>query len=206
MVVAALKDPLFAEPCRSLLKATDSRVRAWACTALSELNYRPAFADILAMIASNSNRVRRHAREAAASMQGLPLRTHYVHRVIPGLHIPPLVLISEDDPAIIRFNQRFIQRMGCQVEIATSEEKTVELALHVFPQVIITDNLKYNDCLSGLNMTWDLCRRKELRETLFFMLTVDEVEPMFLWGGGDAYFSKPLDLRKFGRIMEDYLL
>ena len=206
MVVAALKDPLFAEPCRGLLREPDSRVRAWACTALAELNYRPAFADILAMIIDPSNRVRYHARQAAAAMQGDPPRTHYVHRTIPGLHQQPLVLISEDDPTIIQLNQRFIRRMGCLVEFAVSEEKTVELALQMRPQVIITDNQKAPDNLSGLNMTWDICRRKELRNTLLFMITVDLVEPIFLWSGGDAYFSKPHNLTILGRTLEDYLI
>ena len=79
MVVAALKDPLFAEPCRVLLSEPDSRVRAWACTVLALLNYRPVFAEILAMITDRSNRVRYHAREAAALMQGDAPRTRYMH-------------------------------------------------------------------------------------------------------------------------------
>jgi hypothetical protein len=50
-----------------------------------------------------------------------------------------------------------------------------------------------------------LCRRKELRDTLIFMITADHVEPIFLWSGGDAYITKPLNLRLFGQTLEDYL-
>jgi hypothetical protein len=92
------------------------------------------------------------------------------------------------------------------VECASSEEKTVESAIKTLPQVIITDNQKAPDNLSGLNMTWILCRRKELRDTIFFMVTVDQVESIFLWSGGDAYFSKPLNMAKFGRTLEDHLI
>jgi CheY-like chemotaxis protein len=204
MVVAAFKDSVYAEPSRALLKAYDSWVRAWACTALAILNYRPAFSEILERINDHSNRVRYHARQAAASMQGEESGERYIHHHQSRDQFQH-ILISDDDPSFAMSIQKLVNKMGFQVEFAPSAEKTTELALRVKPQVIITDNQKNNDNLSGLNMTWDLCRLNMMRETVIFMVTVDFVEPIFIWSGGDAYFNKLIGLAMLGRTIEDYL-
>lgn len=74
------------------------------------------------------------------------------------------------------------------------------------PQVIITDNQERRDNFSGLNMTWDLCRNLDLRETILIMLTADEVEPMFLWQGGDFFLNKQrYGGARLGPVLEMYM-
>jgi len=77
-------------------------------------------------------------------------------------------------------------------------------ALLLKPLAIVTDNQKGRDNLSGLNMTWDICRIPELRETVLFMLSADYVEVAFLWGGGDCFIHKG-DLVNPGKPVVDYL-
>ena len=93
-----------------------------------------------------------------------------------------------------------LQQRGFTTYTAATEQETVALAQKVKPQVVVTDNQKITrdakgtlivkDDLSGLSMTWDLCRIPELRETILIMFTADEVEPIFLWQGGDLFLSK----------------
>jgi DNA-binding response OmpR family regulator len=101
-----------------------------------------------------------------------------------------LILLSDDSPNLR--NQVEIAMRGRRYRFATAatEQETIEAALRFKPLAIITDNQKGRDNLSGLNMTWDLCRRPELRETVLFMFTKDDVEVAFLWNGGDRFMRK----------------
>jgi CheY-like chemotaxis protein len=202
MVAAALKDKLYEKSAEALLESTDSRVKAWACTALAELNSRDAFAKIQALTRGTDNRVRCHARRAVRKMEGFPPAARRYHG--RGAVKSRLVLISEDDNDIQRYLNFYLSRIGYMVQTASNEQETTEFAIKLHPQVIITDNQKDNDSLSGLNMTWDLCRRKELRATLFFMVTADRAEPMFIWSGGDEFFTKPVDVNIIGLKLREY--
>jgi hypothetical protein len=206
MVVAALKDPLYAESAKLMLSSPDSRVRAWACTALAALNYQPAFGLLQEAKQDSSYRVRYHAWQAVWQMSGIhrgPGRHH-----IRAQQSELLVLISEDNIDFqLQLNLQ-LSKMGFPVQIASTELDTVDLAVKLRPWLIITDNQKIKlggqvDNLSGLNMTWDLCRNKNLRETLIFMVAADSVEPIFLWSGGDAFFPKPIGL-EFDRTLRGY--
>lgn len=53
-------------------------------------------------------------------------------------------------------------------------------------------------------MAWDLCRHTQARETVIFMFTEDQVEPIFLWSGGD-YYMGPANLENLTRVMIEYL-
>jgi len=201
MVVAALKDRLYVDPARRMLKSTDSRVRAWACTALAELEYREAFGEILELTHDPSSRVCNHARQAVQKMRGWSRPPHRFHFRAPQKEL--LVLISEDDKDWqLKLNLQ-LTRMNFLVQIASTEKDTFELAAKLHPWLIVTDNLKETDCLSGLNSTWDLCRNQELRDTLIFMVTADFLEPIFLWSGGDEYFHKPVGL-EFDQVVRAY--
>jgi DNA-binding response OmpR family regulator len=99
-----------------------------------------------------------------------------------------------------------LQANAFGVRFAASEEETVELASKLRPQAIITDNQKARDNLSGLNLTWDICRRTDLRETVIFMLSADQVEPAFLWSGGDYFLLKHrANLEEMMRAVVEYL-
>ncbi len=204
MVVAALKDPLYVGYIRKLLLHSDSRVRAWACTALAELKDLDGFTHIQPLTQDPSSRVHYHANKAMRSFQTLAQEMHRHHKRTSVAKT--VILASEDDESILKYYNFGLSRMGYLVQIASNEQDTVEIAIKLRPHVIITDNAKDNDSLSGLNMTWDLCRRKELRDTLFFMVTVDIVEPIFLWSGGDEYFEKPTDIDRLDKMIKAYLI
>jgi CheY-like chemotaxis protein len=201
MVVSALKDVGFVEQAKFLLNSPDSRVRGWACYYLGEVNHIQASEKLFALSNDPSHRVRFHARKAFISMHGgenvFSAGRQFMHDQFP-------VLISEDSPKGRENLAKILQKQGFTTYTADTSMETIECALKCKPQVIVTDNQKitfvadpksgrqprYVDNLSGLNMTWDICRIRELRETLLFMLTADELEPIFLWYGGDVFLSK----------------
>jgi len=187
LVVASMKDRIFAPNARNLLGSDDSRVRAWACFALAHLKDDAALEQILALRNDPSCRVRFHARRAAQVIGGRP--------VPPGR--PPLghaqmgdLVLLSDDGAGMKNPMEIALKRRYRLAAAATEQETLNLALRFKPLAIITDNQKGRDNLSGLNMTWDLCRRSELRETVLFMFTVDYAEVAFLWNGGDWFIRK----------------
>jgi len=204
LVVGALKDSRFADRARRLLVSPDSRVRAWACFALGQIKDESALNQIYAMNADPSHRVRVHAWQAVQAIVGPEESARHF-----PIHIPTwesLILISEDSENIRATLSNLYRKMKFQIRVASSEQETLDLALKLKPQAIITDNQKRTDNLSGLNMTWDLCRKPELRETIIFMLTGDFVEPIFLWSGGDCFLSKQKStLDNLAEVVLEYL-
>jgi HEAT repeats len=203
MLVAAMKDRKFAPNARNLLDNDDSRVRAWACFALAHLKDEPALEQIMALRDDLSPRVRFHARRAAQVILNRP--------VPPGRHllesdpvIPEMILLSSDNPNVQKFLEVALRAKGYRLTSTATEQETLQAALQLKPLAIITDNQKGLDNLSGLNMTWDMCRIPELSETVLFMLSADYVEVAFLWNGGDCFIHKG-DLVNPGTPVVDYL-
>jgi CheY-like chemotaxis protein len=188
LLIGILKDIQFSQFARSLLISSDSRVRAWACFALGQMKDESALEQIYAMNADPSNRVRVHAWQAVQALVGPEESArHFPIRIPPS---QSLILISEDYEGNRTVLSELHRKLGFRVRTASSEQETLELACELRPQAIITDNQKGQDNLSGLNMTWDICRRSELRESVLFMLSADFIEPVFLWSGGDCFLSK----------------
>jgi CheY-like chemotaxis protein len=207
LVVAALKDRKFAPNARNLLGSADSRVRAWACFALAHLKDETALEQILVLREDPAPRVRFHARRAAQHISGKPVppgRPLYGHGHM-GVHAGPLILVSDDDPEAGKRMLGIFGAKGYRVTQTFTESETLANALRLKPQAIITDNQKGGDNLSGLNMTWDLCRNPQLRETVVFMHTADLVEIAFLWNGGD-WFIRKLAREDLGKQVAEYLL
>lgn len=188
MLVGCLKEPRYRDRARELLIHPDSRVRAWACFALAQLGDEASVEQIRAMNADPSNRVRIHAWQAIRVLVG----PEESSRLFP-IRVPPnetLVLISEDAKKVQLQLSGLFGQMGFTAIVAATEKDTLAAALKFRPGAVITDNQKGRDNLSGLNLTWDICRHHELRETVIFMLTADAVEGVFLWSGGDYFLSK----------------
>ncbi len=204
MVIAALRDKAFIEQAIALLRSNDSRVRAWACSYFGAIIHQPASDLLFALTNDPSPRVRYHARKALAALQpgsesALDNRRKIIHGEFP-------VLISEDNRRGREQMSLALRQRGFLTYTAETEQETVSLAVKFKPQVIITDNQKGKDNLSGLNMTWDLCRNPELRETILIMLTADEVEPIFLWHGGDFFLNKQrFGSARLGTVLEMYM-
>jgi CheY-like chemotaxis protein len=217
LVVAALKDRQFAPNVRNLLGNDNSRVRAWACFALAHLRDEAAVEQLLALRKDPSCRVRFHARKAAQLISGKPvppggpMQGDLHWRGGPGGHVlrdlegmGALILLSDDDPKVWDALVRVYHGKGYRFASAATEQETLGLALKMKPLAIITDNQKGRDNLSGLNMTWDLCRYPELREVVLFMYTADHVEAAFLWNGGDWFVHKA-DAAKLGSAVAQFL-
>ena len=200
LVVSALRDKAFIVQASGLLKSQDSRVRAWACFYLGIIQHQPASDRLFALTNDPSPRVRYHARKALALLQpgsepGLIGSKQVIHPCFQ-------VLISEDNARNRIQLATQLERRGFFTHTAGSETETLAVAQKVKPGVIVTDNQKITrrpggigdqmiqDNLSGLNMTWDICRNPELRETIIIMLTADEIEPIFIWSGGDYFLNK----------------
>lgn len=190
LYLASLGDAKYADPVRKTLKSKDSRVRAWACFALGQFQDELAVEQIYRMKNDPSFRVRVHARQALqflvdrrTSDRYFPLRVRAREK---------LILISDDSKTNQDYLSSVLKKLGFLVITASTEQETIDLANRAKPQAIITDNQKGRgrDNLSGLNMTWDICRQPNLRETIIFMLTADQVEPIFLWNGGDYLLHK----------------
>jgi CheY-like chemotaxis protein len=203
LLVAAMKDRKFAPNARNLLGNDDSRVRAWACFALAHLKEDAAVEQIMALRDDISPRVRFHARRAAQVILNRP--------VPPGRPslgddpiMPEMILLSSDNSNVQTYMEVALKAKGYRLTSAATEQETMQAALLLRPLAIVTDNQKGRDNLSGLNMTWDICRIPELRETVLFMLSADYVEVAFLWGGGDCFIHKG-DLVNPGKPVVDYL-
>lgn len=204
LVVGSLKIEGFNVPMRGLLSQEDSRVRAWACFALGQLKDEAALDQIHAMNADPSNRVRFHAWQAVQAIVGSEETSYCLPRCIPSNGNP--ILISEDSKKMQSVLTSLFANLGFRVEVASTEKETIDKALRLKPQAVITDNQKGKDNLSGLNLTWELSRKAELRETVLFMLTADFIEPIFLWSGGDYFLSKTnCGLKDIGETVTSYL-
>jgi CheY-like chemotaxis protein len=217
MVVSALKDVGFVDKAKFLLNSPDSRVRAWSCNYLATVNHTEASEKIFSLCDDPSPRVRFNARKAFITMHGgenvFSGNRHFMHAQFP-------VLISEDSPKGREVLMTILQKQGFISYAADTARETIELAIKINPQVIVTDNQKitfindpkfgrqarYVDNISGLNMAWDICRLPELREALLFMLTADELEPIFLWNGGDVFLSKHrFGVEMLGGIIQEFM-
>jgi CheY-like chemotaxis protein len=160
---------------------------------------------IHAMNADPSNRVRFHSWQAAQAIIG-PEESSYCFPARSPAHVNP-ILISEDSKKIQSALTSLFAKMGFRVEVASTEQETIDKALRLLPQAVITDNQKEKDNLSGLNLTWELSRVAELRETVLFMFTADFLEPIFLWSGGDYFLSKfGHGLNEIAEVVAEYLL
>jgi CheY-like chemotaxis protein len=202
MVVAALNEKQMADRIVDQLDSTDNRVRAWACTTLAILQYKPALARIEELAQDSSQRVRQRAREASRSLQGNSAEHPGADSSIPQTDIQ--ILVSQDSQSAREFYKEFLENLGFCVHLSSTEADTVDTACVVRPNVILTDNQKNHDNLSGLNTTWDLCRLNQLRETVIFMVAGNLLEPIFLWSGGDEYFTKPLDVLILAEKLKEY--
>ena len=143
-----------------------------------------------------SPRVRYHARKAYISLNTEGSKIFFQERTVHGARFNGL--ISDDSPNSRNDIRAEISKYNHQIIIAATEKETIEMALEYKPQIIVTDNQKnYTladqkvvDNMSGLNMTWDICRHPDLKETIIVMFTFDAVEPIFLWQGGDLFLGK----------------
>ena len=192
MVIGCMENTNNADDARRLLNHSDSRVRAWACFALGRLHDESSVEKIYALCSDPSNRVRVHARQTLQKLVGFEKANWHIFARNHTQEQECRILISEDSLFSLRFLPGILRNEKHHVDTAETASLTLKKALASRPKIIITDNQKGLDNLSGLNMTWDICRTPELRETIIIMRTADFVEPMFLWSGGDYFLLKDI--------------
>ncbi len=196
MVISALHSAAFITQAKTLLNSPDSRVRGWACYYLGVVNAPQAVECFRNLFNDPSPRVRYHARKACVSLDPEGYDLWAQDRLVHGARFKGL--ISDDDPNCRNDIQHEIEKYGHLMATAETEKETIDKALDYKVQIIVTDNQKgYTigeqkvlDNMSGLNMTWDIYRNPNLRETIIVMFTFDAVEPIFLWQGGDLFLGK----------------
>jgi CheY-like chemotaxis protein len=173
---------------RYKLHHPDSRVRAWACFALGQLNDETAVERIAELETDPSSRVRIHAEDAIGSIVGhSPPNENGNDREPIG---EALILISDDSAGVQNQLASALEPLGYPLAFASNEDETLAMALDLHPAAIITDNQKGKDNLNGLRMTGKIANHPELREVVLFMLTADALEGAFLWNGGDYFLQK----------------
>lgn len=188
LYVGCSKQERYTPAIRRLLVHPNSRVRAWACFALSQLNDDRSVDQIRAMNADPSNRVRIHAWQALQVLVGPEQSQRPFPIRIPREEL--LVLVSEDSLMQQVWLGQILKHMGFNIIAAKSEPETLLLAYKFKPHAIITDNQKGRDNLSGISLTQQISRSKHLENCVLFMLTADFIEPVFLWSGGDYFLWK----------------
>ncbi len=199
LIIGSLKLKQYTSEIRDHLRNKDSRVRAWACFALGQCQDIEAADEILSLYEDLSCRVRIHAWQAIKLIDHKLFEKHYLKTRRP---FDEMVLVSNDDSALREFYSRVLSKIGYRVASASLEEETMRMANELVPKVIITDNQKNKDNLSGLNMTWNICRSPLLRETIIVMVSADFAEPAFLWNGGDYYLSTPINAHALYEFFE----
>jgi len=193
------------EMARQMLGHKDSRVRGWACYALGRFGGAEDEPRLLSLRQDRSIRVRLQARSALAQGRRWPVPMHSARRNYrhqPG----PIILVSDDHEGWRDHWKSELESQGFRVTQAACEDQTLEAALRLRPTVVITDNQKGRDNMSGLRMTEKASRMPELDDTLLFMFSADDIDGPFYWNGGDRCIPKdPATLRYVSRTLWEYL-
>lgn len=174
---------------RNKLFHPNSRVRAWACYVLGQMRDEISAEIIFTMKKDPSSRVRENARSALRKIIGeneaAPCSTNFTP-------VDAVILISDDSHGVQDLLAKWLQPIGSNIVFVSSEIETIEMATRLRPEVIITDNQKGKDNLSGLRTTLTLSVEPGLEETIFIMISADSLEGVFLWYGGDVFVPKHL--------------
>lgn len=191
------ENPRYANDFMLLIHHPDSRVRAWSCYGLGRLKFQKAIAQLNNLATDPFFRVRYRARQA---LSAIGQSSHHRHPAFKN----PLILISEDDQSFQKLIGVSMQRMGYITLFANTARETISLAQKHHPEIILTDNQKYNDNLSGIFMTSDLSRNSNTAHATIIMITADEIEPAFVWHGGDIFMPKQaFQINQVVRIVEN---
>ena len=168
---------------RSKLRHSDSRVRAWACFALRQLEDEAAADEISKLKSDPSRRVRYHAYRAIGAIVG----SGEAERLFPYQRKPQdcLILVSDDSHHVQTQISKILESDGYPLVFASDTDETLSKVEALKPAAIITDNQKNRDNSNGLRMTTMISSQSETREITLFMLTADWIGGPFLWHGGD---------------------
>jgi len=136
----------------------------------------------------SSSSSRRHRAETTAS-KALPSRP--ISQADSRPSAGPIILLVDDDPAVLESLRRVLAMEGWQVVTAASGEEALERLAEQQPDLMITDL-----CMIGVN-GWDLLFHEKLQRPNLPIFVITAL-PLTSVGGADRFatdfFQKPLDL------------
>jgi two-component system, OmpR family, response regulator AdeR len=173
--------------------------------AFRELRARTPAVLVAVMVADEPQGLRDRCLAAGAmAFLTKPLRGASVEalkKVVRSRQVPPRVLISDDDPAIVRSLERAARHEGLDPVSELDASHIVGLAKEVCPDVIVLDINQKN--LDGRDVLAQLKADPQTRDIRVVMLTGVEDQLTrhdCLILGADDYVVKPLDPLFFVRI------
>ncbi|MGE5505382.1 MAG: phosphate regulon transcriptional regulator PhoB [Actinomycetota bacterium] len=107
----------------------------------------------------------------------------------------PLVLIVEDEPALVTMLQYNLEKEGYRVVVAEDGEAALAMAGRMRPDLVLLDWMLPK--LSGVEVCREIRRRAETRDTPVIMVTARAEEADKIRGlntGADDYLTKPFSV------------
>ena len=118
------------------------------------------------------------------------------------------ILVVDDDPVFLDLVELNLRLSGFEVTRATSGPEALEIAKEQpQPSVILLDTTMPG--MTGLEVLSELKYTKETENIPVFMLTaktmIGDIEQAFEIGADD-YITKPVEMKKLGRLVKDKLV
>ena len=120
----------------------------------------------------------------------------------------PSVLLVEDAPVVQRIHQFYLEKMGCQVDIAPDGQQALEKIDNNYDLILMDIGLPV---LNGIDSTNEI-RQRELEQaqahTPIVAVTIypaEEVKPTCYEAGVNEVIFKPLTYEAFNQVISRWL-
>lgn len=120
----------------------------------------------------------------------------------PILEEGGIVLAIDDDPAVRTLLQRFLSKLGYQVEVAESGEEGLRLAKKLFPDIIILDVMMPK--MDGWEVLSHLRADHELANIPVIVLSMIEDKNIGYSLGATDYLVKPISREQLSNALQKY--
>ena len=117
-----------------------------------------------------------------------------------------VILFVDDDPDTLVIYQKAMNLVEQEALLVGSGKQALATALDTLPDLIVLD-LQLSD-MNGLTLIEQLRTEKSTSEIPIIVLSASfphEVEDKVLSAGADVFLSKPISLKAFFSILEEYL-
>lgn len=121
-------------------------------------------------------------------------------------HIPPCILIADDEPNIVISLEYLMQREGYEVHVARDGLQALEMLRRLRPQLLLLDVMMPGK--SGFEVCQELRADETLKDTRVLMLTAKGRDTDIAKGlglGADAYISKPFSTKDLVQRVRELL-
>lgn len=147
--------------------------------------------------------------QEAAPETAVPVETGAATAPAPGsARKRPLILIADDQPALIAVTRNYFESLGFEVETAQDGSEAVSRASTLLPDLILMDvRMPVVDGLSAIRQirsSPDPQTRAIAIVSLSGLATASDKEKC-LAAGASAYLNKPFGIRELDRIISEFL-